>query len=81
MKGMRLGGLAAGLFAAGMLTGFAGTAVARDGASTDGCDARMAEHAVGDGMADTMSMMRAGPMMGGGQHGEHHSQTTPGTVE
>lgn len=67
MNKTRVGGLAAGMFAVGLLTGSAGTAVARDAASTSDCAADMAEHMAGQDMTDMLSMM-GGSMMGGAAH-------------
>jgi hypothetical protein len=92
MNTMKIGGIAAGMFAAGLLAGLAGTAVARDTASTADCTAIMAEHMSGQDMSAMMSMMGgagsmmggAGSMMGGAgmpsnQHWLHHPAATPGT--
>jgi hypothetical protein len=64
MKGIRLGGLAAGLFAAGLLTGLAGTAIARDATATAQCDAHVAMSGFRHDMTGMMSMMGGGSMMG-----------------
>ncbi|MEX1169109.1 MAG: hypothetical protein WEE50_03095, partial [Chloroflexota bacterium] len=64
MNRMRIGGLAAGMFVVGLLTGLAGTAVARDEATSPECAATMSEHMAGQDMTDMMSMM-GGSTMGG----------------
>jgi hypothetical protein len=69
MNKTRVGGIAAGTFAVGLLTGLAGTAVARDGAAGLDCTAVMAEHMNVQGMTGMSSMMSSstmgGSMMGG----------------
>jgi hypothetical protein len=60
---MRIGGLAAGMFVVGLMTGLAGTAVARDEAASTDCTAVMSEHMAGQDITNMMSMM-GGSMMG-----------------
>lgn len=61
-----VGGIAAATFAIGILTGAAGTIVARDATTTDtNFAAVMADHMDGVGTASMMSMM-SGSMMGPG---------------
>ena len=80
MKRIRLGGVAAGLFAAGLVTGLAGTAIARDGVtSTTDCDAHMAGSGLGAGMTEMMSMM-GGSMMGGSMMGDPGASMGPGMM-
>ena len=90
MNKTRVGGLAAGMFAVGVLTGLAGTAVARDAAPTSDCPADMSEHMAGQDMSNMMGgLMMGGSMMGqpgasmdpdsmgpGGQHGQHHPKAS-----
>ncbi len=68
MNRTRVGGIAAGMFAVGLLTGLAGTAVARDETSGTDCPAVMADHMAGQDMTDMTSMM-GGSMMGGAMTG------------
>jgi hypothetical protein len=63
MNRMRIGGLAAGMFVVGLMTGLAGTAVARDEPATTDCTAVMSEHMAGQDFTDMTSMM-GGSMMG-----------------
>lgn len=63
MNRMRIGGLAAGMFVVGLMTGLAGTAVARDEAASTDCTAVMSEHMAGQDITNMMSMM-GGSMMG-----------------
>ena len=66
MNRMRIGGLAAGMFVVGLLTGLAGTAVARDQTASTDCAATMSEHMAGQDMTDMMGgSMMGGSMMGG----------------
>jgi hypothetical protein len=65
---MRIGGLAAGVFVVGLLTGMAGTAVAREEPSGFDCSAVMAAGMTGQDLSDIMSMM-GGSMMGGSMMG------------
>ncbi len=96
MNRTRVGGIAAGMFAVGLLTGLAGTAVARDETSGTDCPAVMADHMAGQDMTDMSSMMGGamGPgMMGPGMMGPdawgmpwglhelHHPSTTPGVAK
>ena len=83
MNKTRIGGLAAGMFAVGVLTGMAGTAVARDPASTSECDAAMAEHMAGQNPTSMMGgSMMGGSMMGpSAQHGQHHPQASSEVAE
>jgi hypothetical protein len=67
---MRIGGLAAGMFVVGLMTGLAGTAVARDEAASTDCTAVMSEHMAGQDITNMMSMMGGGSMMGGSMMGE-----------
>jgi len=92
MNRKRVGGIAAGMFAVGLLTGLAGTAVARDGTPGADCPAVMAGHMTGQDMTGMTSMM-GGSMMGGSmgpemmgpdasgmpwsRHELHHPSTTP----
>ena len=84
------------MFAVGLLTGLAGTAVARDAALTSDCSAVMAEHMAGQDIADMMGgsmmggSMMGGSMMGGAappsfmpgpQHDRHHPQVSPEVAE
>jgi hypothetical protein len=73
---MRIGGLAAGMFVVGLMTGLAGTAVARDEAASTDCTAVMSEHMAGQDITDMMSMM-GGSMMGGSMMGELGSPMGP----
>ncbi len=68
MNRTRVGGIAAGMFAVGLLTGLAGTAVARDETTGKDCPAVMADHMAGQDMTDMTSMM-GGSMMGPGMMG------------
>jgi hypothetical protein len=68
MNRKRVGGIAAGMFAVGLLTGLAGTAVARDGTPAANCAAVMADHMTGQDMTGMASMM-GGSMMGGSMMG------------
>ena len=63
MNRTRVGGIAAGMFTVGLLTGLAGTAVARDEASGTDCPAVMVDHMSGQDMTGMTSMM-GGSMMG-----------------
>jgi hypothetical protein len=71
MNRMRIGGLAAGMFVVGLLTGLAGTAVAREGTSAADCTAGMTEHMAGQDPAG---------IMGGSMMGEPGSSTGPGMM-
>jgi hypothetical protein len=73
---MRIGGLAAGMFVVGLMTGLAGTAVARDEAASTDCTAVMSEHMAGQDITNMMSMM-GGSMMGGSMMGELGSPMGP----
>jgi hypothetical protein len=91
---MRIGGLAAGMFGVGLLTGMASTAVAEEPSEFD-CSAVMADMS-GQGLSDMMSMM-GGSMMGpdtmrggmgpdgsgmpGALHQRHHPQASPEASE
>jgi hypothetical protein len=68
MNRMRIGGLAAGMFVVGLLTGLAGTAVARDQTASTDCAATMSEHMAGQDVTD---------MMGGSMMGEFGSSMGP----
>ena len=70
MNRMRIGGLAAGMFVVGLLTGLAGTTVARDQTASTDCAATMSEHMAGQDMTDMMG----GSMMGGSMH---HPKASP----
>jgi hypothetical protein len=78
---MRIGGLAAGMFVVGLMTGLAGTAVARDEAASTDCTAVMSEHMAGQDITNMMSMMggsmMGGSMMGGSMMGELGSPMGP----
>jgi hypothetical protein len=76
MNRMRIGGLAAGMFVVGLMTGLAGTAVARDEAASTDCTAVMSEHMAGQDITNMMSMM-GGSMMGGSMMGELGSPMGP----
>ena len=91
MNRTRVGGIAAGMFAVGLLTGLAGTAVARDETSGTDCPAVMADHMAGQDMTDMTAMM-GGSMSPGmmdpdasgtpwSRHELHHPSTTPEVAE
>lgn len=67
MNRTRAGGIAAGLIAVGLMIGFAGTAVARDGSASWDCPGAMTEYMSSQGMTEMMSRM--GGSMGPGMMG------------
>jgi hypothetical protein len=76
------GAIGAAAFALGILTGVAGTIVARDPAPGATFATVMAEHMSGRGTAGMMSMMGGwmGPGVSGmpwGLHEQHHPAATP----
>ena len=88
MNRMHIGGLAAGMFVVGLMTGLAGTAVARDEAASTDCTAVMSEHMAGQDMTNVMgdsmmgdSMMGSGTSMPGSQHDLHHPKASPEASE
>ena len=88
MNRMHIGGLAAGMFVVGLMTGLAGTAVARDEAASTDCTAVMSEHMAGQDMTNMMgdsmmgdSMMGSGTSMPGSQHDLHHPKASPEASE
>jgi hypothetical protein len=83
MNRTRAGGIAVGMFAVGLLTGLAGTAVASEEATATDCSGAMAEHMSGQDMADMMSRMGGwmGPgMMGPGMMGDQNGSMGPGMM-
>ena len=81
MNKTRVGGLAAGMFAVGVLTGLAGTAVARDAAPTSDCPANMSEHMAGQDLTDMMGgSMMGGSMMGGSMMGQPGGSMDPDSM-
>ena len=78
MNRMHIGGLAAGMFVVGLMTGLAGTAVARDEAASTDCTAVMSEHMAGQDMTNMMGdSMMGDSMMGGSMLGEPGSPMGP----
>jgi hypothetical protein len=84
MNRTRAGGIAAGVFAVGLLTGLAGTAVARDNVAGTDHIALMAEHMSGQDTAGIRSMMggsmMGGSMMGGSMMGDPDASSMPGSL-
>jgi len=71
MNRMHIGGLAAGMFVVGLMTGLAGTAVARDEAASTDCTAVMSEHMAGQDMTNVMGdSMMGDSMMGDSMMGD-----------
>lgn len=71
------GGIAAATFALGILTGAAGTVIARDVAPSSDLTAVMAEHMNGQGMAGMTSMMGGSMMSGGSMMGGPNASMGP----
>lgn len=76
MNRVRVGGLIAGVFAVGLLTGLASTVVASDRNAAGDC-AAMAEQMTGQGMPD-MNPMMGGSMMSGSMAGPDASMGPAG---